>query len=283
MKLIGYTTSYNVADIVPVVMPYVELLGYDKFIVYDNQSSDNTVELLQKYPFVEIREWDTGGKFDEIGKRNLEIGAFVECRDMVKAGEDVWMTWTDFDEVIYCFHEKKFKPFLDGLKGNGYNCVYDIEIQPMLPKGYIKEEVYDFIKNSGLPHAYPGVVVNHIYSKPLLFHINDFRNLYFVPGNHYALSEDDNVKNAEGFEISFFHMKYFFHDYGNEKNNDYVKINSSYKDSLNNPSQILYSASYPISLYFMEKWKSIDTNHLYYNGGNRKCWGKLVNKYEFNF
>lgn len=69
MKLIGYTCTFNEAGMVPYVMPYVERMGYDKFIVYDNMSTDNTVELLSKYPFVEIRYYDTNGKFDDNAKR----------------------------------------------------------------------------------------------------------------------------------------------------------------------------------------------------------------------
>ena len=33
IKLIGYTTTFNVEKIIDVVMPYVQFLGYDKFVV----------------------------------------------------------------------------------------------------------------------------------------------------------------------------------------------------------------------------------------------------------
>ena len=46
MKLVGLTFTYNEENMIPYVMPYVERMGYDKFIVYDNESTDNTVEII---------------------------------------------------------------------------------------------------------------------------------------------------------------------------------------------------------------------------------------------
>lgn len=59
MKLYGVTTTYNNENYVPFVMKYAEEFGYDKLIVYDNGSTDRTVEMLKKYPFVEVREYST--------------------------------------------------------------------------------------------------------------------------------------------------------------------------------------------------------------------------------
>lgn len=282
MKLIGFTTTYNVRDIIDVIMPYVVSLGYDRFIVYDNMSTDGTPDLLSNYPFVEIRQWDTGGKLDEIAKRDLEINSFWECKKLEAEGEDVWMTWTDFDEVIFYYHDRNFKAFLDGLSGGGFNVFYDALIQPMLPNGHRKKDVYDFIHDGNFAHEYEGVVVNHQYSKPILFHVNEFDNLYFVPGNHFALSEDDNVKNAVDFPMTIFHFKYFFKDYANTKNTEYdVNKNApdGYVDIHKNVCNLLYASSYPIKEYFHDKWKTININVLF--RGNNNCWGELIYKDKF--
>jgi len=284
IKLIGYTTTFNVEKIIDVVMPYVQFLGYDKFVVWDNQSTDRTVEMLSKYPFVEIREWDTNGVFDDVKKRGLEIDAYVESREIANStGDDVWMTFTDFDEVLYYFYDIKFKEYLNSLTQREINCFYDVMIQPMLPKGYDEETVRKFIADGNFPHEYDGVVVNHQYSKPILFHVNSFANLYFVPGNHYALCEHDNVKNALPCPMSVFHFKYYFHDYGLEKNAEYKKrpiVIDGYSLLDENFIRRIYSSSYPMQIYLAEKWKSIDINDIY-GGRLDSCWGKLVFKDKF--
>ena len=59
IKILGVTVTYNNEDKIPYVMPYYERMGIDKLVVYDNGSTDKTVELLSKYPFVEIRSYHT--------------------------------------------------------------------------------------------------------------------------------------------------------------------------------------------------------------------------------
>ena len=81
MKLFGCTVVKNEEEMIPYVMPYVERLGYDKFVVYDDNSTDNTVEELLKYPFVEIRQMEetkTLNEFDCL-KRDKQANFFTEC------------------------------------------------------------------------------------------------------------------------------------------------------------------------------------------------------------
>ena len=52
MKLIGMTLTYNESKMIPYIMPYYERLGFDILIIYDNESTDNTVELLKQYSFM---------------------------------------------------------------------------------------------------------------------------------------------------------------------------------------------------------------------------------------
>jgi len=61
IKILGVTFTYNNEDKIPYVMPYYERMGIDKLVVYDNGSTDRTVEMLSNYPFVEIRSYKTDG------------------------------------------------------------------------------------------------------------------------------------------------------------------------------------------------------------------------------
>lgn len=47
VKLYGMTLVYNESKMIPYIMPYYEKLGYDKLYVYDNESTDDTVEMLR--------------------------------------------------------------------------------------------------------------------------------------------------------------------------------------------------------------------------------------------
>ena len=72
MKIAGVTLCFNESNMVKYVMPYWERIGIDKLIVYDNMSTDDTVKLLQQYPFVEVRTFDTNGKFDDFENKYYE-------------------------------------------------------------------------------------------------------------------------------------------------------------------------------------------------------------------
>ena len=102
MKLFGCTFVKNEEEMIPYVMPYIERLGYDKFVVYDDGSTDNTVEILSKYPFIEIRH--STGTHDDFDWRKckVQISFYEECWEYIHKNnnEDVWMTFTDFDEVL---------------------------------------------------------------------------------------------------------------------------------------------------------------------------------------
>ena len=59
MKLYGVTSVHDEEMLIPIVMPYLEKMGYDKLVIWDNNSTDRTVELLQQYEFIEIRHYST--------------------------------------------------------------------------------------------------------------------------------------------------------------------------------------------------------------------------------
>lgn len=288
MKLIGYTTAYNVEELIPIVMPYVELLGYDKFIVYDNMSTDNTVELLKKYSFVEVIPWDTNGVFDDCAKRNLQIGASVYCRSLTEEGEDVWFTWTDFDEVIFYGYDIDFKSFLNGCQSRSMNAFWKNMAQLVLPIGYDKNAVDKFIADGFLAHTYPGCLVNCTYAKPVLFHANAFGNMYFIGGNHFVLAdmknENEGIKNITGFPIYLFHFKYFNPQYGVGKNLEYFQEKShfAYSNMQNSDSTIkkIYGISYPISMYLADDARNIDINSLYTY--DNKFWGGVYKKEDWD-
>ena len=213
MKLIGFTCTYNEAEYIPYVMPYVKAMGYDRFIVYDNGSTDGTAEILkERYPFVEVREYYTGGKFDDDVKCRLQSESFFECKELSRDGELICMTWTDFDEVLMWNGDVDIKKQLEeDYIWRGYNCFYKNMINVLPPnKKYITANEF----TGGFVHAMPNmrgcVWVGGM--KPTMYIVNDFVSIDFYPGNHYAfLTPRDGVeiKNYDDTcRMYGFHLKF---------------------------------------------------------------------------
>ncbi len=134
MKIAGITVAYNEGNMVKYVMPYYEKMGIDKLIVYDNMSTDDMCEKLSKYPFVEIRHFDTNGKFDD--RKNSDLKEEVSY-ELLQEGYD-WVYTGDFDEIVYC--EGDFKKELEKIEELGGTVLCRDMIQPFNPLPYDFDE-----------------------------------------------------------------------------------------------------------------------------------------------
>lgn len=117
MKIHWYTLTYNESDIVPFVIQYYKHIisqGIDlKVFIFDNYSTDNTVELLKQYDFIEIRYFNTNGQFNDDINRYIKN----ECWKMSKGNADL-VCVSDFDEVIY---SNNLKEKLESVLKFGFN------------------------------------------------------------------------------------------------------------------------------------------------------------------
>lgn len=99
MKLILYTLCFNEADIIPYVVDYWKNLQsqLDEFnvVVFDNYSSDNSVELLSKYPWIEIRQFQSDGHNDII-QAQIKNVCWLEAK-----GKADFVIVQDFDEILW--------------------------------------------------------------------------------------------------------------------------------------------------------------------------------------
>lgn len=252
MKLIGFTTTHNESEMIKYVMPYVERIGYDKFVVYDNQSTDNTVELLQKYDFVEVRNWDTDGEFSEFKKLEKLNESYAECKRIAKINtpdeELVWMSWTDFDEVIFCNSGISAKKTLKSLyEYEHYNC-FDGKMLNLT----VNKDAYD---NTLLPHMNDKSRLSWCglgWAKPILFAVNDFDNIQFQLGNQLTFLEPTQGKHivslANTMMFHVFHLKYIDKEIYRKRlerreNQDSTEISDAYQNSI-------LASSFPTELYF---------------------------------
>lgn len=266
MKLIGFTCTYNEAEYIPYVMPYVKAMGYDKFIVYDNGSTDGTTEILKRrYPFVEVREYYTGGKFDDGVKCRLQSESFFECKELAKDGELICMTWTDFDEVLMWNGDVDIKKQLEeDYIWRGYNCFYKNMINVLPPnKKYITSDHFEY---GGFVHAMPNMRGNVWVGgmKPTMYIVNDFASIDFYPGNHYAfLTPRDGVeiKNYDDTcRMYGFHLKFVDKGALIRKTKGYAERGlEAAKNLLGNIDEVYdkhLALSFPMENYFLQDFFS---------------------------
>lgn len=247
MKLIGATYVLNEEKLVPYVMPYVEKMGYDKFIVYDDGCTDNTLNLLKEYPFVEIREGKRTN-VDSFEDRKLHaMNSTIEEALQTyayKGGEDVWFSFTDFDEVIYCQREREqtAKGYLELLTMKGYN-YYDGRMLHLSWDGTGKTD--------RLPHTWSGTRGTWWMMegrKVTLINLTMFKAFKVFCGNHVLCASPREgvhpMNLADEGSFNGFHFKYFLPNEGQD-----IRL----VDNADNSIKVIRETSFPLSDYFLMK------------------------------
>ena len=205
IKIAGVTCAFNESQMVKYVMPYWERIKPDKLIVYDNMSTDNMCELLSQYSYVEIRKFDTEGKFSDETHIKLKSETAKELAD---AGYD-WIYIGDFDEILYTENEN-FREVLYEIQQMGGN-VFCRDM--VLPFATTLDVSFDTNK---LPHqCVPNYITSHDwssfwgFSKVTLIH-KSVPNIRFNNGCHQAYFPQKG--NADlvvfGYPIIGIHLKY---------------------------------------------------------------------------
>ena len=110
-KVCWLTLCFNEMDILPFVKQYWERIGCD-VVVYDNGSTDGSIEFLSVLPYVTVKHFDSQGQNDIIQKEVKEK-AYLEFKDKY----DIIII-SDMDEVFY-FND--FKALSEDFISGGYN------------------------------------------------------------------------------------------------------------------------------------------------------------------
>jgi len=107
----------------------------DRIILWDEQSTDGTREIINSFPKAELREWPHKGLDDD---RFLEA---VNNWYKIAIGKAEWVMWPDIDEILY--HDDPIKVVQeakgDMLPATGYAMIS--EGVPALPEGQIYDTV----------------------------------------------------------------------------------------------------------------------------------------------
>jgi hypothetical protein len=154
-------------------LEYHKLVGVDKFVIYDNNSTDNLKEILQ--PYIETGEVDyifypkTQADFEKKGKK-AEYWAFQACayNDAVKKyrNKSKWIGFIDIDEFIVPVKKDSIIDVIneiekDVLKGKLFAglainwVMYGFSGHREKPKGLIIE---NYAKNDGIHEGIKSIV-----------------------------------------------------------------------------------------------------------------------------
>lgn len=175
-----YTLCWNEMDILPFVIDYWKKLPIEKAVVYDNGSTDGSIEYLKQFDWIEIRHFETEGMNDAV-QRDIKNSCWKES-----IGKCDFVVVCDMDEILY---SKNIEKELQDMKDNGYSiCTpkwYDFisEERPTYTKGKLLHEIRE--------RAYKG------NSKAILFNPNEIKEINYSVGAH-TCNPRGNVKYYDG-------------------------------------------------------------------------------------
>ena len=168
MKITLVTLCYNEEDIIPFAIEYWKKIISDgielSVIVYDNESTDNSVKMLEEFSFVEIRTYKSDGCDDRLLieiKNNAWKGTYCD-----------WVIACDMDELVYAPNLK------ESLKRNNADVI--------LPKWYIgaSTEFPRYIPNVLLHTQMPMWKKFNNGNKALIFNPKTINDINYGIGCH---------------------------------------------------------------------------------------------------
>ena len=244
-----YTLCWNEMDILPFVIDYWKRIPITKAVVYDNGSTDGSIEFLEQFDWIEIRRFETEGMNDSIQK-DIKNKCWKESKGVAD-----YVIVCDMDEVLF---SNDFEKELKYMKDNGYNVLgtswYALRgeskpeykegklLHELIVKGY-KQKTNRKFENLG---------------KFMLFDPNKIDDMKYEVGCHLAnpIPEINLYESKKIFAIHFdkgFGYEYFFErrhtmfkrlsqtnlknnwcfEYGEEKQKIIDEYNDNVKKSIN--------------------------------------------------
>ena len=209
-----YTLSYNEEKLIPYFVGfYRKRFPNCKIILYDNESTDSTVEIA-KYLNCEVRNNYTNGKLDDISYIKIKNNCW-------KDSETDWVIVCDIDE-FFDITEDDLSNEYNIIRANSYTVVNkynsidlnfgwayfhkNLEFKSIcFNKSQISEMLYDMGAHDCNPVPKFGFSIK--YSDRIFdgYHVKPF-NIVDIIKRYRSFSErlaDSNIKNKWGFHYSF--------------------------------------------------------------------------------
>ena len=216
MTITVYTFLYNEEDILPYFLKHYSQF-VDKIVVYNNMSTDNSIEILNNWKDceIEIRDFDTNNQYDEGTLMKLKNECWKEC-------ESDYVIVCDMDELLYHPDIKNFiqkQSYVDYFTPSGYDMIGD-----EVPTDYSKQ-IYEIIQNG---------TENVGYSKNVLFKRKDVLETNYSAGAHMSSFQGTKrLVNCTTDHLKLLHYKWLSVDYGVGKNTHYNDRTSTHSRNNN--------------------------------------------------
>ena len=172
-----YTLCWNEMDILPFVIDYWKRLPITKAVVYDNGSTDGSVEYLKRYDWIEVRHFDTNGMNDSV-HRDIKNKCWKES-----IGKCDFVIVCDMDEVLY---SNNLISELSHMKENGYNVLgtpwYALcgDEKPEYKEGLMLHEIVRTVYKQSMNRQYTDL------GKFMLFDPNVITDMDYSVGCHIS-------------------------------------------------------------------------------------------------
>ncbi len=196
MKIHVYTLCWNEEIILPYFLKHYETIA-DKIIVYDNMSTDSSLNILKTHPKVEIRVYDSNNQIRDDLYLDIKNNCWKDSR-----GRADWVIVVDTDEFIYHldlydFLKKKYSKGITLCKPKGY-----LMVSEKLPT--TKGMIYDELKR-GIPQE--------ASSKSAIFNPNKIEEINYSAGAHSCEPTGEIKLYESSGDLKLLHYKVLSLDY----------------------------------------------------------------------
>lgn len=161
-----YTFCWNEMEILPFVVDYWKKYA-DHVYVYDNGSTDGSIDFLKQYDWITVRHFETPGKNNTVMK-DMKNKIWKESRGIAD-----WVVVCDLDEL---FVAKDIRKSLQRVHDDGYSIIY--------PNWYtfVSETKPVYEEGKMLHDNYP--LAQHGPGKVIAFDPNKIEEINFTVGSH---------------------------------------------------------------------------------------------------
>jgi hypothetical protein len=191
-----YGPAWNEALILPFMLRHYEP-WVERFVIFDHDSTDESVALLRRHPKVEVRRFEMAHPDSLV----LSLQHLFDTFWKESRGQADWVIVAETDEFLY---HPDLVGYLRRCRRKGVTCIPALGYEMVAEQFPQPEDRLAEVVRRGVPH--------HMMSKLRLFDPNQVAETHFGPGSHVAAPEG-NIVYPERDELLLLHYKSLGYDY----------------------------------------------------------------------